>query len=359
MNRKIIKYFLIMIFTILIMPLKINAVKYTTFSNGTEIYFNPETGLTCTREEYDNNLDASRTGNNIGCMKWYVFLDDENSKTVDMLLDHNTTNKIRWSSTNYNDTNADVLLEGLELDTIDWKDNLHPRIITAEEIIDILGNDSFDLSVNSELSFTSEFGWLNDRIRDCRSYGKVCYNNAINTSEEYTYGYWTTTPANSTTGENKMAWVIFRDGDLTKRIVTIDYSLGIRPVITVDKSLIANSIFKEIENGKINTNLEIAKENEEIYFEIIPNEGYELKNFKVIDDNGNEILVNENKFIMPNSDVTISAKLKKIKTELIEKSEENPKTDDNISNYKLLLLFSLSLFTYFLFIKIKKVSIHN
>lgn len=62
---------------------------------------------------------------------------------------------------------------------------------------------------------------------------------------------------------------------------------------------------------------------------------------------------------MPNSDVTISAKLKKIKIELSEKSEENPKTDDNISNYKLLLLFSLSLFTYFLFIKIKKVSIHN
>ena len=173
-------------------------------------------------------------------MKWYVFLDDENSKTVDMLLDHNTTNKIRWSSTNYNDTNADVLLVGLELDTIDWKDNLHPRIITAEEIIDILGNDSFDLSVNSEFSFTSEFGWLNDRIRDCRNYWKVCYNNAINTSEEYTYGYWTTTPANSTTGENKMAWVIFRDGVLTKRNVTIDYSLGIRPVITIDKSLIAN-----------------------------------------------------------------------------------------------------------------------
>lgn len=183
--------------------------------------------------------------------------------------------------------------------------------------------------------------------------------NAINKSEEYTYGYWTLTPTKSSSQQNNMAWVIFRNGVLTKRNVTIDYSLGIRPVITIDKSLIANSIFKEIENGKINTNLEIAKKNEEIYFEIIPNEGYELENFKVIDDNGNEILFNENKFIMPNSDVTISAKLKKIKIELIEKSEENPKTGDNISNYKLLLLFSLSLFTYFLFIKIKKVSIHN
>ena len=183
--------------------------------------------------------------------------------------------------------------------------------------------------------------------------------NAINKSEEYTYVYWTLTPTKSSSQQNNMAWVIFRDGDLTKRNVKIDYSLGIRPVITIYKSLIANSIFKEIENGKINTNLVISKKNEEIYFEIIPNEGYELENFKVIDDNGNEILFNENKFIMPNSDVTISAKLKKIKIELIEKSEENPKTGDNISNYKLLLLFSLSLFTYFLFIKIKKVSIHN
>ena len=57
---------------------------YSVYSNGTAIYYNPETNTKC------NEIDAvSTTGTKTGCMKWYTFNDEgENSSTVNMILDH-------------------------------------------------------------------------------------------------------------------------------------------------------------------------------------------------------------------------------------------------------------------------------
>ena len=55
-------------------------------------------------------------------------------------------------------------------------------------------------------------------------------------------------------------------------------------------------------------------------------------NIKVVDTNGNEIQINNNEFIMPNSDVTIS---------IVYTYINNPPTFDNIIYYILILGVSL------------------
>lgn len=83
-----------------------------------------------------------------------------------------------------------------------------------------------------------------------------------------------------------------------------------------------NIITKNDGNGDVVSNKDKAAVGEEVYITIHPNEGYYLKSLTVIDEDGNEIEVVDNKFIMPNSDVTIEVTFEKI--------EENPDTADII-----------------------------
>lgn len=75
-------------------------------------------------------------------------------------------------------------------------------------------------------------------------------------------------------------------------------------------------------NGDVVSNKDKAGVGEEVYITIHPNEGYYLKSLTVVDVYGNKIEVVDNKFIMPNSDVTIDV--------TFEKVEGNPDTADII-----------------------------
>ena len=67
------------------------------YSDGTEIYFNPETNQMCNKSEA-----ISTPGAKSGCMKWYAFNDSNNKDTVNVILDHNTTAKVAWNSSGSN-----------------------------------------------------------------------------------------------------------------------------------------------------------------------------------------------------------------------------------------------------------------
>lgn len=69
---------------------------------------------------------------------------------------------------------------------------------------------------------------------------------------------------------------------------------------------------KTPENGKIVFDKEQAFFGDIVTMTITPNEGYELESIKVIDFYNNEIKVENNKFTMPNSEVSISVKFKAI-----------------------------------------------
>ena len=210
--------------------------KYTVYANGTEIYYNPETGKKCTTA-------VSTPGTKSGCMKWYAFNDDDKSSTVNVILDHNTTANEAWNSTGSNSEMKEVA-EALKTDTSNWKRELNPRLIEANEIAKITGNTGFDVNnlnqdwfcLDTNKSDTtnwcakekgkSEYAWLFDYTYDCTNYG-------CNKSDSSTWGYWTST---TKTGTTDAAWGVNRDGTLSSFGVVTSTYLGIRPVITISKS---------------------------------------------------------------------------------------------------------------------------
>ncbi len=214
-------------------------VLYQVYENGTAIYFNPETGKVCNK-----NDAVSTTGTKTGCMKWYTF-NDEGSKTetVNMILDHNITAKVEYNSTNSNSEMKEVKT-ALESDTSTWVSSLKARLITANEIAKITGNTSFDektstydkwfyLDSNNQTQVAnstnkSKYAWLYDYTYDCETTG-------CNTedSSTYTWGYWTSTPV---AGETTLAWEVSSRGYLQGHSLATK-SRGVRPVITVSKDI--------------------------------------------------------------------------------------------------------------------------
>ena len=206
--------------------------------NGTEIYYNPETGKECKSSEA-----VSTTGTKSGCMKWYVFNDKEGNATVNVILDHNTTAGVAYNSTGSNSEMKEVKRK-LEEDTKDWKNTA--RLITANEVAKITEKTGFDASKENQSWFCldtnqpdttsycakaqgkSEYAWLFDYTYDCTSYG-------CNKADSSNYGYWTSTPNKY---DSTIAWRVFRNDALSYTYVT-DAVNGIRPVITISKSNIS------------------------------------------------------------------------------------------------------------------------
>ena len=214
-------------------------VLYQVYENGTAIYFNPETGKVC------NQNDAiSTTGTKTGCMKWYTF-NDEGSKTetVNMILDHNTTAGVAYNSTGSNSEMKEVKI-ALESDTSTWDSSLNARLITANEVAKITGNTSFDekistydkyfyLDSNNQTQVAnstnkSKYSWLYDYTYSCKAYG-------CNIEDSSTWSYWTSVPI---AGRTDIVWIMSRIGYLYNRSTSDNDYSGVRPVITVPKSII-------------------------------------------------------------------------------------------------------------------------
>ena len=203
---------------------------YTVYSNGTAIYYNPETNSKC-----DEGEAVSTTGTKTGCMKWYTFNDEgENASTVNMILDHNTTAKVSsWPTSKTQITS----------DTSTWNSSLNTRLITANEVARITGNTSFDASKTGQNWFyfdsnnrtqtatskgASKYAWLFDYTDGCTSYG-------CNIADSSNYGYWT---SSAYVGGSSSAWFVYRYGNLGGYSVD-DTNNGVRPVITVLKNKIS------------------------------------------------------------------------------------------------------------------------
>ena len=213
-------------------------VLYQVYENGTAIYFNPETGKVC-----NQNDAVSTTGTKTGCMKWYTF-NDEGSKaeTVNIILDHNTTARVAYNSTNSNSEMKEVKT-ALDNDTSTWDSSLKARLITANEVAKITGNTSFDektttkdkwfyLDSNNQTKVAnstnkSKYAWLFDYTSKCIEYGCNIEDSS------FIDGYWTSTPI---AGGTDRAWGVSRGGILDYVTPNNTY-YGLRPVITVSKDI--------------------------------------------------------------------------------------------------------------------------
>ena len=249
------------------------------YQNGDIVYFDVENGKVCTEEDYDPS--NSNTGYNgidnkletqTSCLKFYAFNDD-NNYTIDLLLDHNTTARVAWSSDNNVESGPQTLLEQLYIDTHKWNGVLQPedyeiiqgnrnykvtykgyksRLIKANEIAKITGNETFkeniaviddgyffssNTNVRSDTCYYNDgndknisgckYGWLYDRTAiSCLNHG--CLNN----SNSVTYGYWTSTSVNNTTSA---VWAVRFNDILYGYNAAGSTDNGVRPVIEVLK----------------------------------------------------------------------------------------------------------------------------
>ena len=239
-----------------------------TYANGEVVYFNVTTGEKCSSSDYTET--QSNTGIKEGCMKFYAF-NDNGEDTVNLLLDHNTTATVAWNSNESNVSGPKEVLTQLNNDTALWKGTITPsnyimdqtgqksnanytidysgykaRLITAQEIAKITGNDSWDektatrdyyfdsktttRSNTCKIGDTSgcKYGWLYDRTHtNCTAYG--CKNN----SDQETSGYWT---ASSSAAGSDRTWIVWNNAGVDFDYVDNDYDYAVRPVITISKS---------------------------------------------------------------------------------------------------------------------------
>ena len=207
----------------------------------------------------DESNSESTTETKTGCMKWYIFDDSENNYT--MILDHNTTARIKWNDSNsnvaYEESNLKTVIDDL-VTTSGWK--ITPRLITADEIIKITGNTSFDSTTTSswfyldsnnqtisiyDSSNRSKYAWLYNNLNKCKTnstdYGCTIEDNNTYTGygtagDGQTWGYWTsTTVGTASSGSN--VWRVSESGRLDYLTANSMYD-GVRPVITVSKSIL-------------------------------------------------------------------------------------------------------------------------
>jgi type IV pilus assembly protein PilA len=206
------------------------------YENGYVVYYNPTTKEVCDDYQESN----SSTGNKEGCMKWYVINDEEGNSTVNLILDHNTTDAVAWNSSYSNESGMDDILTAISNDTKEWQVTARP--ITANEVAKISNPYSWDSSESTSVNWfyfgsntndesqRSNYSWLYDRtyLSCVENYG--CANN----SDKYTIGYWTSTPCS---GDSVNAWYVGMGGALKCDFVG-DESYGVRPVIMISKNIL-------------------------------------------------------------------------------------------------------------------------
>lgn len=251
--------------------------KQKVYADGTAIYYNPEINAIC------NSKDAvSKTGAKTGCMKWYTFGDEgETSSIVHLLLDHNTTLKADWNSSGEKQMReAKVILQN---DTKTWKKSA--KLITADEIAHIVGADredtlkwkatkkylpyrtfyqSEDYTLDNNIaafyldgmanldktSYTetngwnkqvanaskkSKYAWLYDNLLSCKEYG--CEVEQYTLQMGLPASYYTSSIVETDLNKS-LIFTVTREGKLDAELIGKSEFTGIRPVITVEKSIL-------------------------------------------------------------------------------------------------------------------------
>ena len=214
--------------------------------------------------ECNASNSVSTTEVKTGCMKWYIFNDSGDNYT--MILDHNTTARIKWNDSNsnvaYESSNLKAVVDDL-VTTSGWE--VTPRLITADEVNTIVGGVSTWNASDSSTWFyfegtgtknqtkptydssnRSSYDWLYNNLNKCKtdSTDHGCtiedgntYSGYGTAGEGQTWGYWTSTPV-GTAGSGSYVWCVIRYGRLHYNNANFTYG-GVRPVISVSKSLVS------------------------------------------------------------------------------------------------------------------------
>lgn len=192
----------------------------TLYANGTPVYFNPTIGKMCVESEVQTGVGTMN-----GCMRWYIFNDEKGNKDVSIILEHNI----------YEAVSFEKVPE--KLASLEWVSGLDQRMLTLDELKKITNNDysTATLKAKGEDGY-SIYAWLYNYTTDnsnnpCTDYD--CKYNSENDSK-----YWLNTKmANYETSKRIY---VFGAANLTNRVKQSN-GVGIRPTITISKSLFSNN----------------------------------------------------------------------------------------------------------------------
>ncbi len=202
--------------------------------------------------------ESTLNGTKDGCMKWYILGESIEGNTVRLISDHNVIAEASYDFGNKNGVDgnrdsdqheADWELEQLtDSNGAAWLESLDPRLPTSQEIVTIGGISGWDDSSGSFFYFggstsaRANYAWLYDNLTQSADNGGTtsddayytCYVNVENTFKNKVYGYWTSTPRTGSTTE--VGYVV--NGGGLGTLSTGATGFGVRPVITISKSLI-------------------------------------------------------------------------------------------------------------------------
>ena len=222
------------------------------------VYLDPtDLTKTCTSTEVNKNYTKNGTngiptGIKTGCMKWYIF--NNSGDYYKMILDHNTTATQQWEKTDstsssttasYNSSLAKVEVDKL-ISESKWK--VQPRLITVNEVNSITGRKTFDsndfannyclddpqtyMYAKMCSTITGNHSWLYNYTDGCLNYG-------CDIEDSSTQGYFTsdTLTYQQSWGYGHRVWSI-KYFDQLAYFGVAEEKGGIRPVITISKSII-------------------------------------------------------------------------------------------------------------------------
>ena len=208
----------------------------------------------CTVSDVNANLNSYSKPTEVitGCMRWYVF--DESGDTYKMILDHNTTARVKWddynSNVDYDSSNVKEAVDNL-VTVSDWK--VTPRLITGQEVAGITNKTDwnqastgtwfyFETKTTTIPTFDSttrsKYDWLFNNSGKCKS-DTTDYGCTLEDGQSYTgygtavngisYGYWTHDQVGES-GSGSKVWAVTRHGRLVGYDAQESY-FGVRPVI--------------------------------------------------------------------------------------------------------------------------------
>ncbi len=264
--------------------------RYNELQLGKIVYFDPVTSNEC--NEYTYDIDKIRSGEST-CYRWRIIDPDTNNDKINIQLDHNILNNVKWNSNTSLSSDGPVLaIKALEGKTRNWyrvepitytydtsaslnsygtfdcfngqcsfdKDNKsvtvtsdsRARLITGEEIMTII-NTKADGAADSRTwtldnpnaiffsSLSIKTGYTNEAFGDTRLSWLIENTTKSNTTGstsnlygEDNDGYWTLSPSSK---NSSYASMVTKYGDF-ESYVLYNNNYGIRPVIHVSKDLL-------------------------------------------------------------------------------------------------------------------------
>ena len=226
--KKLIK--IIAIIIVCLIAIKVNATANKQYNIGDYVYFDPVSNKSCTYSNYWTTINKDTT-----CYRFLVIQNSNSpSSNVKLLLDHNIAN-----------VTFDKLIETLKNVKNSWtRFNGNVDTLSETELMSLI-KISIPPKIGESYHYKLSDGTSGAAFEQLKV-NNVYYVNGIKKNEG---GFWT-----KTIYENDSNYAYLLTENANNKLVEVTKKRGVRPVITIDKSLVND------DKEKVNLNIELYKQ---------------------------------------------------------------------------------------------------